>query len=207
NRVPEAEQVCTEILDHGAEHVGALDLARIKNTVAMIRKQAGDLDTAERYYGEVLATYRSMGLARHPDLVAVLNNVARVKQERRDLDAANAAFEEALSIVAETDSADSYTAIAIELGLGRNALLADDAELARTRLTKTLERLRAAKSLDPHLLAQCCELLGDALLRVGRHDEAKSMLEQALTASAASQRDDADARARITALLERASKS
>lgn len=207
NRVPEAEQVCTEILEHGAEHVGALDLARIKNTVAMIRKQAGDLDTAERYYGEVLATYRSMGLARHPDLVAVLNNVARVKQERRDLDGAKAAFEEALSIVAESASTDSFTVIAIELGLGRNALLANDADGARTRLTSTFERLRAAKQVDPHLLAQCCELLGDALLRLGRNDEAKAMLEQARTASAASERNDVDARARIDALLERANRS
>jgi serine/threonine protein kinase len=204
SRVPEAEQVCTDIIEHGAAHVGELDLARIKNTVAMIRKQAGDLDTAERYYGEVLATYRSLGLERHPDMIAILNNAGRVKQERRDLDGARIAFEDALSIANETGSADAFTAIALELGLGRNALLANDAEAARVRLTALRERLRAQQTADPHLLSLCCEQLGDALLRQHQNAEARALLQEALDARLASERKDPQAQQRIEALLERA---
>jgi serine/threonine protein kinase/Tfp pilus assembly protein PilF len=167
----------------GEDHPNTIMTA---HDLALIAAARGDDRSAERTFRDVIARQRIALGERHPVIAMMLNNLAHVLKQQRRPDEAAAVLDEALGI-ARTALGNRHQLVAIYL-INRAALELErggpaDAEawLRQALVIRTLapgvvpSRRRTLIEHEWNLPATR-SLLGEALVALGRYDEAETLL-------------------------------
>ena len=140
--------------------------------------QMGKLTDAEPHAKRALALAEKLHGPMHPETAKALLTVANIAAERKDHAAAEAAARRALAIVEASFGASHPFALSIQANLGIWALARKDAKAAEAALRVAVTGM--AKLPDSPHLATMRTAFGDALLQLGKRDEALRELEAAL---------------------------
>ncbi len=173
----------------GANHLQvALDL----NNLAAIRKEQGDAPGAEELYAEALEITRRSGGPNHPNLPMLLTRLARLQVEDGRHGQAEAAYEEALRIQRQLPAQGSWRLSNAMANLAEFLLSRERPNEAEPLLQQAVALSRKAR--PEHWRTTWAESLwGHCLDRLGRHDDARPLLEKAHNYFAAQRPDSSQA--------------
>lgn len=158
----------------------AEDLAMNLDNLSIVRRERGDLASAERYVRRALALRRRVLGTQHADYVTSLNNLANILQKRGDYAECDACLQE---IVRADRAAGRDQTLAHATYLGNRAFIAralgDYFNAERFELEALALRLGLVG--DDHLtVAWSYWNLGRLYATLGRLDEAEAQLQRAL---------------------------
>ncbi|MFQ5413764.1 MAG: tetratricopeptide repeat protein [Phycisphaerae bacterium] len=177
--VAEAERVYREVLEikrdlYGDDHPKVA--VTLSNLVGLLRDK-GDLDGAEPYARQVLAIRRRTLGSSHPDLALALRKYGLLQRDRGALDDAERAFTEALAIERQRSSVAGKKGVASTLVLlGTVLIKKGDAAGAVPMLRECLTIRRDVLEAGDWKIASTESALGEALVMLGRFDEAEPLL-------------------------------
>jgi serine/threonine-protein kinase len=175
-----AEEALSEALRvYGAQReVSELDVAVAHHNIGTVRHEAGALAASMESLERSLTLKRRAAGARSAQVVSTLLEQAAVLREQGFLDRAAVRLAEAESVAAERlDEQDRRRALA-RAERGRLELASGDVTSAERSLREAVRLAEAHQ--DPARLADVLSSLGEALVRSGRHAEAREVLRRTL---------------------------
>ena len=176
------------------------------NNLALVLADRGDYAGAESLYREALAMRRRIMGEQHASLMPTLNNLAHVLREQRKYLDSTAALQEATAITLSSVGADHPQMAMLRVNLARVHLAAGDAPAAEPLLRDGLRIRRRAYPAGDWRIAAAESVLGETLTRLGRYEEAETLLLAASRVlkdvGGAQGRDAAATRTRLAALYE-----
>ncbi len=163
----------------------ALLRAKALSSLAMVRTNGGDLDSAEALRREVLDIFRGIYGDAHPASTVALNNLASVLFAQRRYAEALPVFEQVLA-QRRLLHAENHPSIAMAANNVANALLSTGEPARALVLAQEALDIRRPSLGDVHpATALSITIVGAALLDLGRLDAAQAHFEEALAVFAA----------------------
>lgn len=192
-RPDEAEPIIRRVVEvyrsipYGADH----ERARVMRNLAEIARQKGNLDEADDLLREILATQQRVLGTDHPDLAATHESLGALCENRSDFKTAAQHWRESVRI-REKALPPGHRVIANALhGYGRVQVKLGEHAAAEPTLRQAVQILREnLPSGDPRRAVAEMDLAA-CLIELEKYDEAKSLLEIALSAMRAAGGDNA----------------
>lgn len=157
-----------------------MEAATALNALAIIARQAGDLDTAESRYRESLRIRRDLDPRPNPDVAALLYNLGRLLSQTNQLDEATSLLEESIAMHEEVFPEDYFGNGYPIVGLANVASHSGDHDRAETLYAQAIGIWRRAHGDAHPVIATAWGELGDARMRVNDLAGAEDAYRRAL---------------------------
>jgi tetratricopeptide (TPR) repeat protein len=155
------------------------DVAAILSNMGVIEADGGQFKLAREHYERALAIQRRVLGDEHPTTGGTYNNLGGLLQRTKDYDGAAAQFEQALAVATRAGSGDADFAD-IYYNLGAVYQLRGEYERALAPYRDALARSERVLGPDHPDVAYPLLGLGGVLVELGKHEEARALLERAL---------------------------
>lgn len=179
----EAETVVREALRitrfiYGDSHV---ETATSLRTLASILRDKGLYEEAETMYEEALAMRMEAMGPDHPRVANLLNSFAKLKVDQGDYETAETMYREVLRIYDLLPNFDPVRIAAIHHNIAETQLHLGNRPAAEKMYRDSIDLLRNSISADSPDMAYPLFSLGVFLIEEGRHEEAVTVLREAVT--------------------------
>ena len=158
------------------------DVSAALNNLALVAGDRGDYAAAESLSRQALAvTGKALGQG-HPRRATQLNNLASALREQGKYDEAASALEEALGIAVPALGRDHLLTVTLRVNLARLLLARGEPAKAEPLLRQALEFYKQKLPEKDWRIGSAESLLGAALTKLGRYDDAEPLLLEARAA-------------------------
>ncbi len=155
------------------------DVSAALNNLALVAGDRGDYAAAEALSRQALAVSGKALGERHPRRAMQWNNLASALREQGKYDEAASALDEALGIAVPAFGGDHLLTVALKVNLARLHLARGEPANAEPLLRQALEVYKLKLPEKDWRVGSAESLLGAALTKLGRYDEAEPLLLEA----------------------------